>query len=56
MNPLTWPPYGRCETSDDRKREAAVPLFMDVHEIDGGVAMDDVAKAHLADLQAQAGA
>jgi hypothetical protein len=31
-----------------------VPLFMDVHQIDGGVAMDDVAKAHLADLQTQA--
>ena len=31
-----------------------MPLFMDVHEIDGGVPMDDVAKAHLADLQAQA--
>jgi hypothetical protein len=31
-----------------------VPLFIDVHEIDGGVAMDDVAKAHLADLQTQA--
>jgi hypothetical protein len=31
-----------------------MPLFMDVHEIEGGVAMDDVAKAHLADLQAQA--
>jgi len=31
-----------------------VPLFMDVHEIDGGVAIDDVAAAHLADLQAQA--
>jgi len=31
-----------------------VPLFMDVHEIDGGVPMEDVAKAHLADLQAQA--
>jgi hypothetical protein len=30
-----------------------VPLFMDVHEIDGGVAIDDVAKAHLADLQTQ---
>jgi hypothetical protein len=30
-----------------------VPLFMDVHEIAGGVAMDDVAKAHLADLQTQ---
>ena len=31
-----------------------MPLFMDVHEIDGGVPMEDVAKAHLADLQAQA--
>ena len=31
-----------------------MPLFMDVHEIDDGVAMDEVAKAHLADLQAQA--
>jgi Protein of unknown function (DUF4242) len=31
-----------------------MPLFMDVHEFDGGVTMDDVAKAHLADLQAQA--
>ena len=30
-----------------------MPLFMDVHQIDGGVSMDDVAKAHLADLQAQ---
>jgi hypothetical protein len=32
-----------------------VPLFMDVHEIADGVAMDDVARAHLADLQAQPG-
>jgi len=31
-----------------------VPLFIDVHQIDGGVAMEDVAKAHLADLQTQA--
>jgi hypothetical protein len=31
-----------------------VPLFLDVHQIDGGVAMEDVAKAHLADLQTQA--
>jgi hypothetical protein len=30
-----------------------VPLFMDVHQIDGGVAMEDVAKAHLADLRTQ---
>ena len=27
---------------------------MDVHHIAGGVAMDDVAQAHVADLQAQA--
>ena len=31
-----------------------MPLFMDLHEFDGGASMDDVAKAHLADLQAQA--
>ncbi len=30
-----------------------MPLFMDVHDVPGGVAMEDVAKAHLADLQAQ---
>ena len=32
-----------------------MPLFMDVHEIPGVVAMDDVATAHLADLRTQAG-
>ena len=31
-----------------------MPLFMDVHQIASGVAMDDVARAHLADLQIQA--
>ena len=31
-----------------------MPLFMDVHQIAGGVAIDDVAKAHLADLHIQA--
>jgi hypothetical protein len=30
-------------------------LFMDIHEIEGGVGMDDVAKAHLADLRTQVG-
>lgn len=30
-----------------------MPLYMDVHHLDGGVSMDDVAKAHLADLQTQ---
>lgn len=32
-----------------------MPLFMDVHTITGGVSADDVAQAHKADLQAQAG-
>jgi uncharacterized protein DUF4242 len=30
-----------------------MPLYMDVHTIEGGVAAADVAKAHMADLQAQ---
>ena len=30
-----------------------MPLFMDTHEIDGGVAADAVAQAHLADLKTQ---
>lgn len=28
-------------------------LYMDVHELDGSVSLDDVAKAHAADLQTQ---
>ena len=30
-----------------------MPLFMDVHNLDGGVALGDVANAHAADLQKQ---
>ena len=30
-----------------------MPLYMDIHTIDGGVSADDVAKAHMADLQTQ---
>jgi hypothetical protein len=33
--------------------EGIMPLYMDVHTIDGGVGIDDVAKAHMADLQTQ---
>jgi Protein of unknown function (DUF4242) len=32
-----------------------MPLFMDVHDVAGGVSMDDVAKAHQADLAHQGG-
>ena len=30
-----------------------MPLFMDTHRLGGGVAVEDVAKAHMADLQTQ---
>jgi hypothetical protein len=30
-----------------------MPLFMDIHHIEGGVSVDDVAKAHQADLATQ---
>lgn len=30
-----------------------MPLYMDVHNFAGGVSCDDVAQAHLADLQTQ---
>ena len=36
------------------RKGPSMPLFMDVHQIASGVAMDDVARAHLADLQIQA--
>jgi hypothetical protein len=32
-----------------------MPLFMDVHTIDGGVSIDDVTGAHQADLATQGG-
>ena len=30
-----------------------MPLFMDVHSVEGGVTADDVAKAHAQDLEVQ---
>ncbi|HEU5037766.1 MAG TPA: DUF4242 domain-containing protein [Nocardioides sp.] len=30
-----------------------MPLYMDVHHLDGGAAIEDVAKAHAADLAVQ---
>jgi len=30
-----------------------MPLYMDIHSFDDGVTADDVAKAHMADLQMQ---
>jgi hypothetical protein len=36
-----------------RQEGNAMPLFMDTHDIEGGVSVDYVAKAHLADLETQ---
>jgi Nickel responsive protein SCO4226-like len=33
----------------------AMPLYMDVHSLDGAVTFEDVGKAHQADLQTQGG-
>ncbi|GAA3199241.1 hypothetical protein GCM10010532_018530 [Dactylosporangium siamense] len=30
-----------------------MPLYMDIHNIGGGVSVDDVVKAHMADLRVQ---
>lgn len=35
------------------RRQRTMPLYMDVHNIEGGVAADDVEKAHQADLEIQ---
>ena len=35
-------------------RRCGLPLYMDVHSIDGGVSTGDVATAHAADLETQA--
>jgi hypothetical protein len=32
-----------------------MPLYMDVHSLDGAITFEDVGKAHQADLQTQAG-
>jgi hypothetical protein len=32
-----------------------MPLYMDIHNVDGGVSVEDVVKAHMADLQVQGG-
>jgi hypothetical protein len=34
-------------------REASVPLYMDIHRIDGGVSAADVAEAHRKDVATQ---
>jgi hypothetical protein len=40
-------------TDAHRRKEDSMTLYMDVHNIDGGVALKDVAQAHMADLATQ---
>jgi Protein of unknown function (DUF4242) len=45
---------GPVSGGDKPAEEAGMPLFMDVHTINGGVSIEAVARAHVADLQIQA--
>jgi hypothetical protein len=40
--------------SRSHREETTMPLFMDVHTMDGTVGLEDVAQAHQADLRVQA--
>jgi hypothetical protein len=46
-------PYVHLDLINRDEEENAMPLYMDVHHISGGVACSDVAEAHKADLQTQ---
>src|SRR4051794_15537811 len=50
---VCWQTWARCPRRPTGGPEMA--LFMDVHHLDAGVTLDDVAKAHAADLEAQEG-
>lgn len=46
-------PYVAVSDDESKGEGAYMSLFMDVHTIDGGVAVKDVAAAHMADLDTQ---
>jgi Protein of unknown function (DUF4242) len=53
---MSRPAIGRLlEVSDHTEKEIVMPLYMDVHHLGDAVALDDVARAHAADLQHQGG-
>jgi hypothetical protein len=49
---LPWSVFGRS-TGAAPGEGASMPLFMDVHNIEGGASARDVAEAHQKDLEAQ---
>lgn len=46
-------PLHTVAKSELPRKGARMPLYMDVHNIGGGVSVEDVAKAHQADLEKQ---
>jgi Protein of unknown function (DUF4242) len=48
-----FPVIASSKPAQPLRKGQAMALFMDTHTIDGPVTIDDVAKAHAADLQAQ---
>jgi hypothetical protein len=55
MRGPAWPgfPVRAGITLTHHRKDKTMALFMDMHAIDGPVTIDDVAKAHAADLQTQ---
>src|SRR6476660_8977853 len=50
---LGFPGQAGNEPARNSGKESAMALFMDTHTMGGPVTLDDVAKAHAADLQTQ---
>jgi hypothetical protein len=46
-------PRADCRSQVRFRKEVVMPLFMDVHQIKGGVTANDVAKAHMEDVKTQ---
>ena len=53
MQPHTPRSYAHAVPTGDYPRKTLVPLYLDIHNVHGGVTVDAVAQAHAADLKAQ---
>ena len=53
MQPPTPRSYALAVRTGDYPRKTPVPLYMDMHTVHGGAAVDGIAQAHAADLKAQ---
>jgi hypothetical protein len=51
---FAWTPFSEPTVVSQLPTEGgAMPLYMDVHSLDGAVTFEDVGKAHQADLKTQ---